>query len=216
MKRAEIDALRREVTGKGVARSLRREGKVPAVIYGREIEPIPISVNRLDMIHAIHSAGESENILVNLKLSGDDSEILTLIRDSQHDPLSGALEHLDFLRVSLDRTLTTTVPVHSIGSPKGVKEGGIFETLLREVEIECLPLDIPDYIEIDVSDLEEGDTLHVSDIQIIGNYTILTPEDRAVASVTSPKMEAVPKTEAELEAEAAAEEEAEATEETEE
>ncbi len=207
MKRAEIVAQKRHGTGKGAARSTRRRGRIPAVVYGSGLEPLPISVNYLDMQHALHAGGESENILVNLQLEDQDGGILTLVRDTQHDPLTGFLEHLDFLRVSLDRTLTTTVPLHSVGSPKGVREGGVFEAVIRELEIECLPLDIPDYIEIDVSNMELGDTLHVSDIPENPKYKILTSPELTIALITTPRLEtAAVSAEEETEAEAAEEE----------
>jgi large subunit ribosomal protein L25 len=156
------------------------------------MDPIPVSVDSPTMKHALHSGGESENILVNLKLVGEDREILTLVRDTQHNPLSGALEHLDFLQISLDRPLTTMVSLHPVGTPRGVREGGIFESLLRELEIECLPLDIPDFVEIDVSEMDQGKTLHVSDIPVSEKYSILTPKDRAIALVMAPKVETLP------------------------
>ncbi|MEW6236120.1 MAG: 50S ribosomal protein L25 [Candidatus Omnitrophota bacterium] len=192
MKQVEISVQRREKIGKGAARSSRRAGRVPAVIYGGNGTSIPVSVDRHEIERAIHSGGESENIVVNVAIAGEDAKELALVRQTQHDPLSGALEHLDFLRISIDKTITTTVPIHPVGSCKGVKAGGIFEQLLRDVEIECLPLEIPDCLEIDVTELDLAHSLHVSDIPGNPKYKILTAPDRTVASVALPKVEAAP------------------------
>jgi large subunit ribosomal protein L25 len=193
MKRVEVVISRREDTGKGAARSARREGKVPGVLYGGNESPVAITVNRTEMEKSLHSHG-GENILVNLKFEGEgqgqgqDEGILGLVRDTQHDPLTGVLEHMDFLRVSTDKKITTTIPVKLMGNPKGVRDGGILEQLLRDVEIECFPLDIPDALEIDVTNLVVGNSLHVYDVKTDEKYAILTSKERAIALVDLPKV----------------------------
>jgi len=215
MKQVEISVQRREAIGKGAARSIRRAGRVPAVIYGGNGTSVPVSVNRHEIERAIHSGGESENVVVNIAIAGEDAKELALVRQTQHDPLTGALEHMDFLRISVDKPITTTVPIHPVGSCKGVKAGGIFEQLLREVEIECLPLEIPDFLEIDVADLDIGHSLHVSNIPLNPKYRILTVSDRTVASVALPKVEAAPGAIAAATEEAEAEKAAEGSEKSE-
>jgi len=187
MKRLEIPAASREKVGKGSARSTRREGRVPAIIYGGQEEPTPVSVDKHKIeVELQHS--ESENMIVHLQLDGKSEPVLTLIRDTQHNPLSGDLEHLDFQRVSLDQPIRTTVPLHTSGTPKGVRNsGGIFEPVMREVHIECLPMDIPDEVVVDISEMDINDTLHVSDIPKNEKYTVLDEEERAVANVISPE-----------------------------
>src|SRR5690606_6116843 len=124
-------------------RSARRNGMVPAIVYGGDEQPTPVSVDRYTVEMALQRS-ESDNMLVNLNVEGKDGIDLTLIRDMQHNPLSGVLEHLDFQRIKTNEAIRTTVALHTTGSAVGVRNGGIFEQVLREVEIECLPLDIPD------------------------------------------------------------------------
>lgn len=186
MKRLEIPAASRSKVGKGSARSTRRDGRVPAIIYGGQEEPTPVSVDKHQIeVELQHS--ESENMIVHLQLDGKSEPVLTLIRDTQHNPLSGDLEHLDFQRVSLNQSIRTTVPLHTSGTPNGVRNaGGIFEQVIREVHIECLPMDIPDEVVVDISGMDINDTLHISDIPKSDKFTILDEEERAVANVVSP------------------------------
>lgn len=214
MKRVDVMLRRRDNTGKGAARSARRDGRVPGIIYGGGEDPIAITVDKHDMEVSLHSHGITESILVNMKIEGEESakEQLGLVRDTQHDPLTGNLEHLDFLRVSADKKITTTVPVELIGTPIGVRDGGVLEHILREVDIECFPLDIPEALNVDVKDMNVGDSIHIYDLAGLENVDILTARERVVALVEMPKMAA-----ATTEEEAPAEgEETEASEETEE
>ncbi|MBN2327670.1 MAG: 50S ribosomal protein L25 [Candidatus Omnitrophica bacterium] len=208
MKRVDLHVSKREASGKGGARSTRRAGMIPGVIYGEGQESQVIAVDRVAIEKALRSGGDNENILVNVKFEGESGETLTLVRETQHDPLTGALKHLDFRRVSTDRAIIINVPVHAVGTPKGVREGGILEQQLRDVEIECLPLEIPEALKLDVSGVAIGGSLHVSDIPQDPKYKILTPLERAVIMVSAPKLEAAPTAAEEAESEAAAGEEA--------
>ncbi len=190
MKRVDIQLKKRSETGKGAARSARREGLIPGVVYGGGQGSVSVTITRQEIEDVFHNV-ESENMLVNLHVDGDEGESLALIRDAQHHPLTGDLRHLDFLRVSTDKPIRTSVPIHAVGSPNGVKEGGLFEQLMRDIEVECLPLEIPNFIELDVAHLEIGHSLHVSDLHEDPSYTILVSSDRTVASVTAPKLEVV-------------------------
>lgn len=188
MKRVEVVIQKREGTGKGAARSARRDGRVPGIVYGGGKDPIPVTVDRKTMEKTLHAHGLNENILVNLVFDGETTDgELGLIRDTQHDALSGQLKHLDFQRVSVDKKIKTTVPIFLSGNPAGVRDGGIMEQLLREVDIECFPLDIPDKLDVDVSGLQLGKTLHIYDVPQTEQYTILTSQDRAVVLVELPK-----------------------------
>ncbi len=189
MRRADMQVQRRSVTGKGAARSARRAGMIPGVIYGKGMDSIPIYVDYTAMEKVFHESAGSENILVNVGMEDQTDITLTLVRETQHDPLTGELMHLDFLRVSIDKPLRTTAPLHAIGSSKGVKEGGIFEMALRDIEIECLPLDIPDYLEIDISEMDMGQTLHVYDIPENPKYKILTDKDVPVCLIQAPRID---------------------------
>lgn len=191
MKRVDLQVAKRTVSGKGGARSTRRAGLVPGVVYGEGQDPMAIAVDRHTIEKMLH-AGDSENVLVNVTIEGQSGEILALVRETQHHPLTGALEHLDFRRVSVDRPIRTMVPIHTTGTAKGTKEGGILEQQLREIEIECLPLEIPDNIIVDVTNIEIGRAMHVSDIPTNPGYKILTAGERAMVMVVAPKIEAGP------------------------
>ncbi|HEY6221619.1 MAG TPA: 50S ribosomal protein L25, partial [Candidatus Eisenbacteria bacterium] len=161
-----LKSERRSDVGKGVARKLRMTGRIPAVYYGRGEEPIPLIVSLKELEELIHSA-EGSNVIVDLRVGGDAShERKALIREIQRDPVGGTILHLDLQHISLTEQIIVEVPIVLLGVPTGVKDGGgILEHLLREVEIECLPADIPSRLEIDVSALNIGDSLHVSDLK---------------------------------------------------
>lgn len=187
MRRVDLAVERRVRTGKGGARAVRREGMIPGIIYGGTEEPLNVRVNTKLLSKTLHhEEGGSENILINAKFADDNSEVLTLVRSAQHDPLTGAIEHVDFQRISIDKPIRTSVPIHPVGSAIGVRiGGGLFEMIRHDIEIECLPLNIPDAIDIDITELEIGSAFHVSDVLKNDNYTILTPGDQTLAIVTT-------------------------------
>src|SRR3989442_7909208 len=172
--------------GKGVARKLRADGRIPGVYYGRGEESIPLTVALKDLEAVIESA-DGSNVIVDLKLSGTAAkDRKALIREIQRHPVAGLILHLDLQHISLTERITVEVPIVLIGTPIGVKDGGgILEHLLREVEVECLRTDIPSRLEVDVSALQIGDSLHVSDIKA-ERAEILTEADRAIAAVVPP------------------------------
>jgi large subunit ribosomal protein L25 len=181
-----LKGARRSDVGKGVARKLRQAGSIPAVYYGRGEDPIPLTVGLKDLEDVIERA-EGSNVIVDLKVDGDGAgDRKALIREIQRDPVGGTILHLDLQHISLTETITVEVPVVLVGTPTGVKDGGgILEHLLRDVEVECLPTDIPSRIEIDVSALNIGDSLHVSDLKA-ERLTIVTEAGRTIATVVPP------------------------------
>jgi len=181
-----LKGARRSGIGKGVARKLRQTGSIPAVYYGRGEEPIVLTVVVKELEEVILKA-EGSNVIVDLKVDGDGvGDRKALIREIQRDPVGGHILHLDLQHISLTETITVEVPVVLIGIPIGVKDGGgILEHLLREVEVECLPTDIPSRLEIDVSALNIGDSLHVSDLKA-DKVTIVTEGERSIAAVVPP------------------------------
>jgi large subunit ribosomal protein L25 len=210
----KLTAQRREDTGKGVARRLRAAGRIPAVLYGQGIDATPLTVDARELNHLLHS-GAGSNVLVDLKV--DDTEHLAIPREIQRDHIHSRFIHVDFLAVSRSETITVNVPVVEFGEAVGIKEGGVVEHHLREVQVECLPQDVPDQIEIDISDIELGGMIHVRDLVAPTGATILTNPEDAVLSIITP---AVLRVEADLsvpgeegvEAEAALEEEEEVAE----
>jgi large subunit ribosomal protein L25 len=198
-----LKGARRNGIGKGVARKLRQTGSIPAVYYGRGEEPIVLTVVVKELEEVILKA-EGSNVIVDLKVDGDGvGDRKALIREIQRDPVGGHILHLDLQHISLTETITVEVPVVLTGIPIGVKDGGgILEHLLREVEVECLPTDIPSRLEIDVSALNIGDSLHVSDLKA-DKVTIVTEGERSIAAVVPPTVleEAKPAEEGEAAAE---------------
>ena len=178
-----LSGIRRESLGKGGARKARREGRIPGVLYGHGETPIPVSVGARDLQVALHHH-RGGNPIVNLALAG--SEYTALIRDAQYDPVSHEVLHLDFQHISLTETIEVRVPVRLTGTAVGVKDsGGILETILRDLEVRCLPTAIPTAIDVDVSALNIGDSVHVRDLSI-PDVTILSDADATVATVVPP------------------------------
>jgi len=178
-----LNGARRSRLGKGGARTARREGLIPAVLYGHGEDPVPVSVGSREFDVALrgHKGG---NPIVNLAVAGQ--EFTALIRAVQYDPVSHDILHLDFQHISLTETIEVRVNVHLIGTPVGVKDGGgILETILRDIEVRCLPTAIPSSIDIDVSHLNIGDSVHVRDFSV-PNVTLLVDLDATVATVVPP------------------------------
>lgn len=180
---AKLKAEKRDDTGKGVARKLRAAGRVPGVLYGQGVEPVKLSVDARDMVHLLHGAAGG-NALVDLIVDGQDH--LAMAREIQRDYIHNTLIHIDFLAVSRTEKISVSVPVTETGEAVGVREGGVVEHHLREVVVECFPQDVPEHIEVDVSDIELGGMVHVSDLVAPEGSTILTNPEDAVLSVITP------------------------------
>jgi large subunit ribosomal protein L25 len=196
---------------KGPAGRLRKEGKIPAVIYGHN-SPIHISVSATEFNSKFHVI--SENTLITIKV--EDKEYEVLVKDSQENMLLGQITHIDFFEVERGKSLKTRVPVILTGAAVGVKEGGMLEQHLHEIDVECLPKDIPQKIEIDISELKLGEAIHVSDLSLSDKVKILNFMDQSVVGVTTVKAEEEPEEDEELEDEEEGEETADAESETEE
>lgn len=187
MERITLRAEKRDKAGKGVARSLRRAGTVPAVLY-RGGASTPIMINRKELTGFIHETA-GEQVMVNLQFA-DGENRLALVKDYQVDPLKGELLHTDFFEVSLTDELRVTVHITSTGEPIGVKrDGGILQHGIREIEIQCLPDRVPGHIEVDVSGLETGKAIHVSDLSLGEGVKILTDSGELIATVVAPVVE---------------------------
>lgn len=180
----KLVAEKREGTGKGVARRLRAGGRVPAVLYGHGMDPVSLSVDSRELLHLFHT-GAGTNVLVDLVVDGDAH--LAMAREVQRDNIRGRFVHVDFLVVSRDETITISVPVRVVGESVGVKAGGVLEHHLWELQIECLPTNVPEAIEADVTSLEIGSSLKVSDLEAPEGTTILTGPDESVVAVQQPQ-----------------------------
>jgi large subunit ribosomal protein L25 len=192
MAQSTLIVKKREGVGKSAARKVRKEGAVPAIVYGRETEPIPIVVNLTEFKKAL-STEAGENTLLELHIKDDGEEItkLALLRDIQFDYLTSRPLHFDFQEVLMREKLMVKVPVRIMGKAEGVKSGGILEEILREIEIECLPADIPNYIEVDVSNLGIGDSIHIGDLTLSENVTVMHEPDETIVTILSPTVEEV-------------------------
>jgi large subunit ribosomal protein L25 len=187
-----LKATSRDGRGKGPARRLRAEGMVPGVLYGHGVEPVAISLSSQDLLHFFH-ATHGAAMVVDLEVDG--KKHLAIPREIQRDHLRGRYVHIDFLEVRRDEKVKMSVEIHETGEAPGVKTGGVIEHHLREVEIECLPGDVPEQITADVGELELGDMLRLADITPPDGVTFLTDLTTPVISVVTP---AALRTEADL------------------
>jgi large subunit ribosomal protein L25 len=190
MKMQELTITRREGTGKSVVRKLRRAGVVPAILYGGKA-PQPITVDPRAVLRII-AGHEGSTQLLTLKYDGDSASLMAIIRDMQFDPVSDALLHVDLQEVSADRAITVRVAVHPVGEAIGVKDTkGILNLVMHEVEISCLPTNIPERIDADVTSLAIGDVLTVGDLRPPEGVRITNDPGQAVATVSPPMAEEV-------------------------
>ncbi len=186
MERVALTAQVREKAGKGIARGLRRENLVPAVLYSHG-RSLPISMVNKDIRKVLNTEG-GEHALINLTVEGgkDAGVKMALIKDYQVDPITGGLLHLDLMEVEMHEKVRVTVAIHLTGSSVGVKEGGILQSALRQVEVECLPTQIPDFLEADIAGLRVNESIHVRELSAPEGVRILTDEDATVVTIQPP------------------------------
>ncbi len=188
MKRVQLKAKKREISTKGNLNKYRQEGFVPGMVYGEGVSGLSIAVNERELL-AI-SKKEGRNVLVDLDVQGD--VYSTIFKEIQKNPIGGKIIHVDFEAVNLKKPIYTTIPIVTRGEAKGVKMGGILDQDLYEIEVEGLITDLPDRIEIDVTDLEIKDVYYVKDLKIPENIKLYTSLESVVVSVVTPTVEEVP------------------------
>lgn len=185
---AEIDARKREETGKGAARRLRDRGRVPAVVYGGEVESTPISVDAGEAEYLFREISV-ENTLVDLKLEGADEPLRTLVREIQAHPFKSELIHVDFYVITEGKPIEVQIPVNLNGIPLGVRESeGVLEQIVHEIPVKCVPAKIPETVEIDVTELDMNEAIHVSDIDLGEDVEVQLDPRRAICTVVAPKV----------------------------
>ena len=190
MEKIELEASKREEVGKKL-KGVRSQGLIPAVVYGRKISPLSISINKKTFVKNILKSDAGMNAIVSLKIAGD-KEIPVLTHMVQTNPMTDEILHIDFRHIVMDEAIKTRVPIELTGVPIGVKEsGGVLIHGLREVEVECLPTDIPDKFEVDVSALMINDSLHVSDLAQAAKVKILSNPSEMIANCSPPTKEEV-------------------------
>jgi large subunit ribosomal protein L25 len=185
-----VAAESRDLRGKNEARRLRVKGSMPAVVYGGEAGPSAVAVNPKDLNKILHSK-TGHNTIFNLSIGGKET-VPVMIVDWQHDPIKENLLHVDLKRIDLSKRIAVKVPVVTHGDPKGVKlQGGIHEIITREIEIECLPDEIPEEFVVNVAELMIGQSVRASEIALSGSVKLLSPGDAVISHVVSLKAEEV-------------------------
>lgn len=184
MEQKTLSASARTELRTGAARRLRRSGKIPAVIYGHR-DPVAVTIDALEFFREFKVISESQIVQIDVENEKYDC----LIKDYQEDILTGSIEHIDFFEIEAGKVLRTHIGVHLTGSAVGSREGGILEHHLYDIEVECLPKDIPDAFQVDVSGLAVGDSIHVSDLAAPEGVKILTSEEQVIALVAMPRHE---------------------------
>jgi large subunit ribosomal protein L25 len=180
-----LDVKPRTELGKGPASRYRVEGLVPAVFYGSSDEPVSLLVDAKQMSQALHTEAGG-NVLLNITVEGKSR--LTVAREVQRHPIRGTILHVDFVHVARDQKIEAHVPLHLVGDSPGVHEGGVLDQHMHEIHIEAKPADVPTNVEIDISHMGIGDSLHVSDIAAPAGVDILTPAEELVAAIVEPRV----------------------------
>lgn len=199
MEQYTLSARVRENFGKESARKLRREDKIPAVFYGPESESTPLTVNYADLERLIKKSS-GENIIIGLEINKDNisEKKQVMLKELQVDPVKDKFIHADFYEIRMDRELVLDIPVTLVNSPKGVKAGGILQHIRRELSVSCLPGKIVDQLELDVSDLDIGDALHIADIPLPEGIRAMDEGNLTVAVVVAPAVKEAAEGEEEL------------------
>jgi large subunit ribosomal protein L25 len=203
MESIEIKATTREERGKGAARRLRRAGLIPAIYYGPKTGTLALSIDSFEFRKTIKGkAGENAIVNLNLAEKEEKTKKFAMIREVQVDALANQILHVDFYEIDLKEKVEVSVPIELTGKAEGVKLGGVLQQIERELQIRCMPLQIPDKIEVDVSRLGIGESLHVRDIEVAEGIEVLTSGDHTLLTVASPMVEPEKVVEEALEVEA--------------
>ena len=203
METLEIEVNAREPGSKHQARRLRRDGKIPAVLYGPKVQPLALELNRKDFSNRV--AGLEGSHLVRMKSASTTlADKVALVKEMQYHPVTGDVIHADFYEVDLAARIEVSVPLHFVGKGAGVVRGGILQPIVREIQVECLPLDIPQYFNVDVSGLDIGDSVHIEDLPMPEGVTAIYDSNFALVTVATPTVEEEPTAAAAATPEAAA------------
>lgn len=185
MKQVVLQVVPREKTGKEVSKKLRKKGYLPAILYGKDTEPTPLSV-KYSEFEKIYNKYKGETVIFTLEFTNDKGvKKQAILKEIQRDPVTDFFIHLDFQSVEEGRPIEVEVPIEFVGKPIGTTKGGILEIMLHELTIECLPTEIPDKIVVDLSGLDIGDSLHVRDIQVPKGIKVIDHPEETVATVVA-------------------------------
>ena len=189
MAEVTLEVTRRELTGKEVAKKLRRDGKVPAVVYGGHRDPVAITVDRKSVSELLKKSEHGIRSVFLLKMADIDQQRHAMIKALTINPISRKMTHIDFVRVVMDEMVKVTIPVHIVGMAIGVKEGGLLDFQVRDLHVECLPNAIPDTIDVDVTALAHHEYIRVKDLQLPEGVKVMDDPERVVVGVTHAKVE---------------------------
>jgi large subunit ribosomal protein L25 len=184
MEQIALKAEKRDISKKGTINELRRKGKLPGVLYGKNIESSPVAVDAKELLKVLKTHGESA--LINLELEGEKHPVL--MKEIQRDTFKDAIVHVDFYRVSMTDRIEFNLPIILKGDAEGVKMGGILQHQKRELSVKALPADMPEHLEVDISNLKIGETLTVGDLKVDDKITVLDDPEEVVLSVLAPKL----------------------------
>jgi len=198
-----LDSITREKTGKEAAKKIRRKGYIPAILYGHGVKKC-ISIKYLEFDLLFNEVGGHS--IISLNIDGKES-FDAIIKDFQIDAVKKNIIHADFYEVEKGKLLKTEIPIKTVGTAKGVKAGGILEVFNKDLEIECLPKDIPEFIKLDIAELEIGDSLHVKEVKVAGGIKIISNQEQVILTIGTPTVMAAPTKEEEVEEVVAAEKE---------
>lgn len=188
MERNSLSIELRETSGKRSARRMRLEGRIPAILYGRATQPVVVSVNVRELRKALSGKG-GLNTLLDLQGGAGVGGKLAIVKDVQHDPITNAPTHIDLYELKIDQKIHVMVPIHLVGKAKGTIEGGIVTATLREISIEVLPNDIPGAIDVDITALDIGDSIHVRDLVLPTGVRALGDQGASIVTVVPPASE---------------------------
>ena len=191
METLEIQVETREVGSKRQARRMRRDGKIPGVLYGPKTSPVPLELNKKEFSNRV--AGLEGSHLVRLK-SGSTAlaDKVALVKEMQYHPITGEVIHTDLYEVDLTAKIQVRVPLHFVGKAAGVVRGGILQPIVREIEVECLPMDIPEFFNVEVSVLDIGDSIHIEELPMPEGVTVVSESNLALVAVVPPTVEEAP------------------------
>ena len=196
----DLKTTQRNTFGKGSARALRREGLIPAVLYGPKRDSVPLTISPLDLDKIYKDSG-TERVILSLKIdNGGTQDVTVVVKEVQAAPVTGQYLHIDFYEISLNEEIVVNVPVEVTGRSKGVERGGFLQVVRHQLEISCIPTDMPDKIEVDVTNLDIGDSIHIGDLALVGDKVrVLADTGLTVVTVVPPTVEEEEVPEEELE-----------------
>lgn len=191
MKQTTLSAQPRTIHGSAAVRRLRRSGSLPAVVYGEGKPGLNVALNQHDFVMLLQ-AHRSENMILELAVEGTDAPYKVMVKALQHHPITGRIIHVDFYEISMSRPIQVEVPITLVGQAVGVeREGGLLEHILRTLQVECLPADLMEEIELDVTALTVGKSLRVQDVQMDPDkFTVMDDAEQVIVSVAAPRVEA--------------------------